>query len=229
MGSIYMEERVFVPTPGPWRQRRAAFAASVIDFGNDLEKSGGPFQHVGTWEMVGMTGHGPKVLCLYEYGGGWPTFADMIDQTMEIPSPEVAEVYARTDDDYDGGVDSIYRPLPGCPTTPQLRERGMPHRTLLWQKAYVEPGTEEQYGELLLDYWRTDIGDQERALVGLFENALEPGNVVAYWSVDAMTLETLFEKARATPAAVELGRRRRRLRQEIYHAPEHAPYVHNGQ
>jgi hypothetical protein len=212
---LYLEAKTQIIGMHPNRGR---FAQTLARRAPDLDREGS-FHNIGVWEFVGLTGAWSRVLALYEMTEAWSTVGDLIRQTMQSPTPELAGVYAVADSMRSGGVDEVMEPLPGSPSLTELTSSGVLGPLLVADETLVARGEEEAYAERLMADWAPVAAGHHHRLVGLYRRTLSDGPVVAYWATDVDAYRRLMESGRVRQWQDDPRNRRRvSWRQELWTA-----------
>jgi hypothetical protein len=204
---LYLTERQDIIGP---HENRSKFAEILAGYGAAQARTPDhPWQQLGTWILIGMTGRWQRTLALWEWANGWDGFSDMIVSTMISPPRELAGVYEGVDRLRSGGECYLLAPGPHCPTLADLMAAGVKGSLLVYERADVEPGTEEDYLEAVHAEWEPIATGHGYSLVGHYVAAKADGIVFTAWAAERAAHTAL---ARAPEASRWRATRRRLVR-----------------
>lgn len=179
---LYLTERQDIVGP---HANRSRFADILVRYGaSQAAQPEHPWQQLGTWILVGMTGRWQRTLALWEWANGWDGFSDMILSTMVSPPEHLAGVYEGVDTLRSGGECYLLNPGPHCPTLPDLVAAGVEGSLLSYERADVEPGAEEEYLEAVHAEWEPVATRHGYSLVGHYVAAKVDGVVFTAWAAE---------------------------------------------
>jgi hypothetical protein len=162
------------------KENREDFARELARYGK-AKGDGASFRQIGTWLLIGMTGHWHRCMAFWEMQDGWDTFSHMIGQTMQAPEPALADLYRNVQNMRIGGETFI---LQGAGSTPSFEEmiRPAPGQNLLvYEEATVAPGAEQDYLAALAEE-RVPFRAQHGArFLGSFFIPKWEGRVISLW------------------------------------------------
>lgn len=177
---LYLTERQDIIGP---HGNRSRFAEILVRYGaTQAARTGHPFQQLGVWILVGMTGRWQRTLALWEWENGWDGFSDMIVSTMIEPPPALADVYGGVDRLRSGGECYVLSPGPRCPTLGDLVRRGIRGSLLSYERADVHPGAEAEYLEAVESEWAPVCAEHGYVAVGQYVAAKVDGVVFTAWT-----------------------------------------------
>jgi hypothetical protein len=195
---------------------RSAFADLLVGFGKDQPPES-PFQQIGTWILIGMTGRWQRTIALWEWNTGWDGFATMIEKTMMATDPTLTTLYERVDALRSGGECYVMHPGPGCPERRDLVARGVTGSLLVYETVTVAPGTEDDYVELVRAEWQPVAEEHGYQLIGNYVAALVDGRVFTAWACERDQYVSLARSGRGRAwRHASAGRLTRSWQEEVW-------------
>jgi hypothetical protein len=180
MEKLYLTERQDIVGA---HENRSRFAQLLVDYGSS-QAPDDPWQQIGTWILVGMTGRWQRTIALWEWADGWDGFSSLVAETMIRPRPALAGLYAGIDELRSGGEDFVLAPGPGCPSLADLLAAGVRGSLLSYETVHVRPGTEEEYLDAVRTQWQPVAEGFGYSLVGNYYAALTDGVVFTAWACE---------------------------------------------
>jgi hypothetical protein len=164
---------------------RAKFARILVNYGRfQAEHPEDVFQQIGTWVLIGMTGRWQRTLALWEWSNGWEGFSASIEAQMISPPSDLAHVYEGVDALRSGGECFVMTPATGCPTRSDLISAGVRGSLLSYERADVEPGSEEAYVAAVRSEWEPVAATHGYRLIGQYLAAKVDGVVFTAWACE---------------------------------------------
>jgi hypothetical protein len=186
---------------------RARFADILVGYGR-AQAADSPWQQIGTWVLIGMTGRWQKTLALWEWADGWDGFSRSIEEQMMRSPGDLAHVYEQVEGLRSGGECFVMRPSDGCPTVADLDRAAVRGSLLAYETAHVPPGTEDDYLTAVEKEWAPTAANFGYTLIGNYAAAKSDGVVFTAWLLDRADHARLMRSAEYP----EWQRRARRMR-----------------
>ena len=190
---LYMSERQNIIGD---HGNRSKFAAFVVDAHRNQTQDD-PWQLLGMWVLVPLTGQFQRTMGLWEWAEGWAGFEQTVHDWMIKPRPEWHGVYQKIDELRLGGECFVMEPGPGCPTASDLTAKGIKGTLLSYERADVAPGTEERYLEAVRSEWAPITERYGYAMVGNYIAAKVDGVVFTAWACERAAHTELVRSSEA--------------------------------
>jgi len=147
----------------------------------------GLFRLQGTFFVIGASGaRWPQVINLYEGGSeGWDAWTANLDR---LNLKRRAKFYGDWWDEAakyrSGGFDRIAAVVPGCPTTAEIKQRGIKGTVFVQQLLEVRPGTQVEYLASVAAERAPLLAARGIHLTHLLEVINNPTEVIVVWATD---------------------------------------------
>jgi hypothetical protein len=184
---------------------RSKMAAFIVDNFRRVQSIERPWQFVGVWVLVPLTGQYQRTLTLGEWTDSWDGFERMVGTLMIEPPVDMGGVYREIDELRLGGECVVMEPGPGCPSLADLMERNVKGSLLSYERAEVTPGTEAAYLDAVATEWAPIAENYGYSMIGNYVAAKVDGVVFTAWACERAGHTGL---ARSTEARAWRDRRR---------------------
>lgn len=162
---------------------RTKFADILVRYGRG-QPPDSPWQQIGTWVLIGMTGRWQRTLALWEWADGWDGFSRSIEEQMLRSPEDLAGVYSSVEELRSGGECFVMRPSAGCPSVAQLDQLGIRGSLLSYETAHVVPGAEDDYLNAIEADWAPIAAKHGYTLIGNYAAAKMDGVVFTAWLLE---------------------------------------------
>jgi len=145
----------------------------------------GLFRLQGTYFVIGASGgHWPQVINVYDGGpDGWDAWTANLDRlNLKRRQRFYGDWWDEALQYRTGGRDRIAAAVPGCPTSEDLRARGVRGTAFVHQLLEVRPGTQIEYLAAVADQRVPQLAARGIELVNLLEVINNPTEVVVVWA-----------------------------------------------
>jgi hypothetical protein len=204
---------------------RAKMAAFIVDSNHRYATDDSPWNLIGVWVLVPMTGQYQRVITLLELGDGWEGFERMIHSMMIEPPSTWHGIYEDLDEWRLGGEYFVMEAGPGCPSVADLVAQGVTGSMLAYERADVTPGGEQAYLEAVIKEWAPVAESHGYTLIGNYIAAKMDGVVFTAWACERADHTSLIR----SPEARAWRKRRAQLsngwREELWIAAAGSPFA----
>ena len=190
---LYLQERIDIMGA---HENRARFAEVLVQLGQ-AQPEGAPWQQIGVWILIGMTGRWQRTLGLWEWADGWEGFSAAVESQMIRPEPALAHTYENVEGLRSGGECFLMNPGSGCPTRADLVKLGVKGSLLIYERATVAPGSEEEFCEAVRSQFAPVAEGHGYRLVGNYTAAMVDGLVFTLWTCERHQHTALARSAEA--------------------------------